>query len=93
MSRRQGRHRFVLGTIRRRDGAGEDQPAIDVRGDVPLESIEPLALALAAVTHLRSAIETRRSAATPSRMRDAAALRIGLQILRPDLHQGLDMRP
>src|SRR6266853_5762396 len=49
---RQGRHGFVLGTIRRGDGAGDDQPAIDVCGYVTLESVEPLALALPAVTHL-----------------------------------------
>ena len=33
---RQGRHRFVLGTIRGRDGAGKNQTAIDVRGKVTL---------------------------------------------------------
>src|SRR6266542_3099951 len=49
---RQGRHGFVLGTIRRCDGAGDDQPAIDVGGNVTLEAVEPLALALPPVTHL-----------------------------------------
>ena len=49
---RQGRHGLLLGPIRGRDGARQDQAAIDVRGDVPLEAIEPLALALPAVTHL-----------------------------------------
>src|ERR1700674_1955331 len=42
---RQGRHGFVLGAIRGRDGARQDQPAIHIRGEMPLEAIEPLALA------------------------------------------------
>ena len=72
---RQGRHRFVLGTIRRRDGAGEDQTAIDVRRNVTLESVEPLTLALASVTHLRG--PRSRRVDPPPRPRECATHRPG----------------
>jgi hypothetical protein len=88
---RQGWHGFVLGTIRRRDGTGEDQAAIDVRGNVPLESVEPLALALAALTHLR--VLDRDTSIRSHALANARPLArgIGLQILRPDLHERVEM--
>jgi hypothetical protein len=86
----QGRDGVLLGAIRRRDGACQDQPAIDVSGDVTLEAIEPLALTLAAVTHLlvldRDASifgHALANARTPADW-------IGLQILPSDLHEGID---
>src|SRR3984893_12119423 len=88
---RQGWHGFVLGAIRGRDGARQDQPAIDIRGEMPLEAIEPLALALAAMTHV--CIRDRDASIFGDAIANAppAALGIRLQILRADLHERLEM--
>ncbi len=43
--------RFFFRTIRGRDGAREDQLAVEVSGDMTLVAVEPLALALSAVAH------------------------------------------
>lgn len=44
--------RFFFRTIRGCDGAGEDQLAVEVGGDMALVAVEPLAFALSAVAHL-----------------------------------------
>jgi hypothetical protein len=43
---------LFLGPIGRRQGAGEDEIAVEIGGDVPLVSVETAALAFAPVTHL-----------------------------------------
>src|SRR5438034_3896868 len=62
-------HGFFLGAIRRGDRARQDQAVIDIRCDVTLEAIERLLLLLRPCRIAVSAIETRRSSATPWRMR------------------------
>src|SRR5216683_4810538 len=89
--RLQGGHGFFLGAIRRGDGARQDQPVIDIRSDVTLEAIEPLTLALAAVPHLR--VRDRDAAVLGHALANAhPAHRVGLQILRADLCEGLQLR-
>src|ERR1700736_634813 len=86
---RQGRHGVVLGAIRGGDGARQDEPASDIRGELPLEAIEPLALTLAPMTHGR--IRDRDASIFGDAIANAQppALGIRFQILRADLHQRL----
>ncbi len=84
---RQGGHRLLLGAIRGRDGAREDQPPVDVSGNVTLESIEPLAFALAAVPHLR-VLDRDASIFRNAGANAHAVLGVRFQILRADLHEG-----
>ena len=72
---RQGRRGLRLGAIGGRDGARQDQPAIDIRREMPLEAIEPLALTLAAVAHVR--IRDRDAAIFGDALANAAPPRSG----------------
>ena len=89
---RQGGDGVFFGAIRARDGARQDQATVNVRRNVSLKAIEPLTLALAAVTHVRildrdaSILGHARTNARPP---DEG---IRLQILRANLREGVDLR-
>ena len=76
---------FVLGTVRGQRGACEDQVRVEVAGQVLLEAVEALGLALATMPHV--GVLDRHAAIFGDALPDArpAAGGVGLQVLAAEL--------